>query len=165
VIARIAICLLAVLLLGCSKHQPTVAISDYGTYDAVVLTKGNWKLGFPVQIADVTDLKHKDTTTKIPCQDGIYWGLRAKVTNSYSDRPVRVSFSIKHPPFTSPDGKTSAEETSPVAVLEPNQTIDVPSLWFFIDSCPFEFVPGEWTFQIIVDGKVEASKIFEVYKP
>ena len=160
----IILSLVALILAGCSRQTGPVTITDYGTYDAVIVEKGDWKLGLPVSLDSVSDLTHRETTTMIPAKHGVYWGLRASVTNR-TEKQVEMYTLITHPPITSPDGKTSTQDKSEVSTLDPGQRVDCECMWFFIDSCPFEFVPGAWTCQVVVDGKVETSKEFEVSKP
>ena len=161
----IAVILLVLVMTGCSRQPVSATITDYGTYDAIIVVKGTWKLGFPVAIDSVENLNHKDTKMKIPAKDGVYWGYRATVFNASTDKPVEISMVITHPLITSPDGKSSTEDKSYVSTLNPTQTVELQNMWFFIDSCPYEFVPGTWTLKVLADGKPVAVKSFEVYTP
>jgi hypothetical protein len=157
--------LVALALAGCFGRQPvTVAIADYGTYDAVVETSGDWSRGVPVDITAIHNLVHDQTAYKIPARGDVNWGYCADITNN-GDRPVKVLTIFSHPPITTPDGKTTTEDKGARATVNPGQTIKESSIWYFLDGCSFEFVPGDWTIEISVDGKIQASKTFQVYAP
>lgn len=159
--ACVLLLLMSLSLASCSKI-PTAEVTDMGLYDAVIVTEGNWKLGVPVEVASVTGLKHRETTNRIPAKDGIYWGMRGKVTNS-SSRPMTIRYTLDHPELTSPDG-TKESTSSEDFELEPGQSVDTKSLWYFIEGCEFEWVPGIWTHRIYANGVEVVRKDFEVYK-
>jgi hypothetical protein len=151
-----------VFLASCGEGSPSAEIVDSGIYNAVVITSGNWELKLPVTIASVHKLEHREETNSIPAEDGRYWGLRVMVNNPTS-QPVHFRSVIKHPLFTSPLGTKSTEEVGEGNV-PPGKSAVYPSLWYFIDSCEFEFVPGKWTHQIFLDGEEVIHKEFDIYK-
>ena len=151
------------LFASCSK-TPTAKVTDYGVYDAVVMTSGNWRLGLPVSIATVSGLKHQQTATRIPAENGRYWGMRVRITNPQKDKAVTVRFTLDHPEFTAPDGKKSRQETEELEV-PPGEAFEGPLLWYFIAGCEFEFIPGTWTRSVFIDGQQVIKKEFEIYKP
>jgi hypothetical protein len=161
---RIALFALVILVASCNRHSPYASLIDYGLYDADVLVEGNWKLGFPVKIESVHGIQHRKTTLSIPCQDGRYWGFRAHLSNPTKDRPIHFKYEIKHPEFTSPDGKRSSGDMHEFQ-LQPGESRDLEFFWFFLDSCPFEFVPGDWTMVLSAEGKEVISRTFTMYKP
>jgi hypothetical protein len=161
------LCLISLLALAkCFSPRPsvTVVISDYGIYDAIVETTGDWSRGIPVAITGVGGIVHDETTSEIPMRDEIYWGYRATIANQ-GDKPVTVFSIARHPPVTSPDGKTTTEDRSRPQILHPHESMKACNLRFFMDRCRFEFVPGEWTLEFSVDGQVASSKTFTVYQP
>jgi hypothetical protein len=161
--ARLLILVFALLCVSCGAKRPGITVQDYGLYDAVILTSGNWKLGIPVSIASVTGLEHRETVLRIPAEDGRYWGFRALLSNP-TDRTVRVTYDIRHPEFTTPDG-TAMTEVSEEFDLPAGASTTPEFLWMFIEGCEHEFVPGPWTFQIQFDGRPALTKTFEIYKP
>jgi len=164
-VARLTICLLAVFLLGCSRPAPTLTVTDYGIYDARLELKGDWKQGIPVEVVSVNDAKLKETTTRIPAQTGINWGVSTVVTNHYLLQAVKVVGVMEHPAFTSPDGKTTTEDVFPLGTVDANETLEMPYFWCFLEQEPYELVPGKWTLRIEVDGQTLMTKAFEIYKP
>jgi Domain of unknown function (DUF3859) len=162
--ARLALVLLFASYSGAGKSQPSAQITDCGTYSAVVLVQGNWKLGKPVSIASVDDLAPLKPTTNIEARDGVYWGFRANLVNPLA-REVKIVCKITHPPITSPDGKTSTEDDSGEKVIGAGQTATAENMWFFISECPYEFVPGKWKLSIECEGKVLVEKEFDVHAP
>src|SRR4051812_30765015 len=94
---RLLILFVASLMVACRPKTPTAKMIDYGVYDAVVLTSGKWKLGMPVTIASVTGLKHQQTVTRIPTENGRYWGVRVQLTNPSKNRSVVCRTTLDHP--------------------------------------------------------------------
>lgn len=153
-----------VFLASCARTTtPTAEVIDIGLYDAVIVTSGNWQLKPPVEIAAVHQLKHVKGVTRIPAEDGRYWGLRARLTNP-TNQPVDFRYVIEHPEFTTPQGKTSIEEVEEFS-LPPGHSEIHEFLWYFIESCEFEFVPGTWTRRLFLDGKEVVRQEFDIYKP
>ena len=155
--------LFACFAVSCGKSSSDAVLIDYGLYDATVLVSGNWKLGFPVSIVSSHGVEHKKTTLSIPCEDGRYWGFRAHLKNSTTE-PVLYRFEINHPEIVSPDGKHTTLETGELEI-QPGESDDQQFLWFFLDSCPHEFVPGEWTMVLKANEKEVISKTFTIRKP
>lgn len=163
-LSRLLPLLLALLLVSCRSKTPSATLSDYGTYDAVILTSGNWKLGVPVTISSITGLKHQQTTSRVPIGDGHYWGFRARLRNPFKSRAVKFRYTIDHPEFTNPDGTKSSSETQELEVA-PGDSVEQHFLWFFIEGCEHEFLPGTWTQRLFLDGSEVIRKDFEIYKP
>src|SRR5215475_2196730 len=103
--------LLFLPLASCGPTAPSAKILDYGTYDAVVLTRGDWRLGIPVSLVSVEQLEHREDSTRIPCQDGSYWGMRVELSNP-TNEPIKFIRICQHPEFTDPAGNASSIETS-----------------------------------------------------
>ena len=120
-LARLALVLLFAAYSDVGQKQPSAQITDSGTYSAVVLVQGNWKLGKPVSIASVDNLAPLKPTTSIEARDGVYWGFRANLANPLA-RDIKIVCKITHPPITSPDGKTTTEDVSEEIVIGARQT-------------------------------------------
>ncbi|MGC3990365.1 MAG: DUF3859 domain-containing protein [Chthoniobacteraceae bacterium] len=142
----------------------TATVLDWGIYDATVLTSGNWKLGIPVWIVSDDDLKLRKAVARVPAEDGSYFGFRATFNNPSKTEVVSVRSQLEHPMFTNPDGTSSSRDIQYFQVM-PGGTITQEFLWFFLKSCPHEFVPGAWTWHISIDHHEVIKKEFQVYKP
>lgn len=164
VLAAVLIAVLGLIATALWSKTPTATVIDYGTYDAVILTSGKWELGMPVTIASVSGLKHQQTVTRIPTEDGRYWGFRARLTNPLKDRAVSCRYTIDHPEFTVPDGTKSSTESQEFEI-PPGDSITQEFLWFFIAGCEHEFVPGSWTWKVFLDDRELVRRDFEVYSP
>ena len=152
------------LLVACGSKAPSARIVDYGIYDAVLVTSGNWKLGIPVTITSAHGLKHQQTVTRVPTESGRCWGFRALLSNPLKDRSITCVHKIDHPEFTVPDGTKQTNQSQELE-LAPGETITQNFMWFFIEGCEHEFLPGTWTHRVILDGREVIRKEFEVYKP
>ncbi len=151
------------MLASCSEKN-VAEVTDFGLYDAVVVTKGKWQLGVPVEVMSTEGLKHRETTTRIPAIDGSYWGFRASLRNPNRTGAKTFRYTIEHPELTSPDGTKSTGSTEEFQ-LQSQQSLEVPFLWYFLEGCEFEFVPGTWTQRVYADGVEVIRKDFEIYKP
>jgi hypothetical protein len=160
----LAIIAVALCLMGCGKPS-SVVVTDYGIYTADVTTHGDWTKGIPVEINSVEHLKEKEAVTRVPCRDKINFGWRCHVSNGGLFSPILVTYSITHPPIAYPDGTVKTEEGEDAVRIAPRESADLESMWYFLDSCPHEYVPGPWTFRIKIDGTTAAEKTFDVYKP
>jgi len=144
--------------------QPRASVTDFGVYDANVTISGDWSKGQPVQIESTENLKLRSSVTRVPCAGGSYWGFRVHLVNPPHELPVSCTWEIIHPEITSPDGtKTTVESQN--FTLQPGEAVDQEFIWYFIDACPFEFVPGKWKMRVLMDGKMRLEKDFDVYKP
>jgi hypothetical protein len=160
----VALGVLALCLSGCGR-PPSVKVLDYGIYTADVTTGGDWSKGIPVEINSVENLVAKEAVLRAPCRDKMIFGWRFRVNNNGLFLPIEVSYSITHPPITYPDGSVKTEEAVQTMKLQARESAEFQSLWFFIDSCPHEYVPGTWKFRLTIDGVVAEEEDFEVYKP
>ncbi len=70
---------------------PSAEVKDCGIYSADIQTEGNWGDEGPVGISSCENVKLAEATTKIPCKGGVYWGIRAVLSNPYPDRALAVS--------------------------------------------------------------------------
>ena len=92
------------------------------------------------------------TTTRVPLQRGISFGLRVNVAK---DAPALVGRAVvRHPPL----GDAGVTMQSWSVALEPGGA--AASIYTF--ELPHELVAGLWTFEIVAKGQVLASQSFDV---
>jgi hypothetical protein len=103
----------------------------------------------------------KAQTDVIPAILGTSFGVIFKVVGEPEGAPVKYTAKLIHPPITNERTNTTmTEETS-----ERVATLGKPSNDGFTFENKWELVPGKWTFQYLVEGKVLAEKSFEVARP
>lgn len=157
---------LFVLSLGaCSRSVDSTAadvrVLDYGIYDAAVLLEGSSVLGQTPRVASVHGIKHRETTTDIPCQVGTFFGCR--LDPATLPEHFELETKITHPPFAEPGGEPTTESIEKV-MIERGMYWDGRKLWFFLEGFEYELVPGTWSVEIWVDELQVANFDFDVRK-
>jgi hypothetical protein len=159
----------ATLLCGCScsvtGSRPTaqitaVEIVDFGTIQMS---------GSGVQVADDTLAgSHKDISgvsrkitkhsPRVVAAKGVTFGVMFRASGTPEGAVVTVTSRLIHPPMTNPATKaTSSSENLPIQTRLGTAQADV-----FTFEHDWEIVPGKWTQQYYVDGKLLAEKSFNV---
>lgn len=96
----------------------------------------------------------------VPAQLCRSFGFVAWLAGSSVDEiPARILMRSTHPMLTRPDGVSSNQDTLMLRVSDGV----VRTAYGFDD--PWEAVPGNWTFELISDGEVLASKTFVATQP
>ena len=109
---------------------------------------------------EVTFERFINQNDHIPAQLCRSFGFRAWLAGGPGDvLPDRVLVRVDHPTITRPDGVSSAQDTLMLPV-----TADGVGTSFGFDD-PWEVRPGNWTFDLVLDGAVIASKTFVVTEP
>jgi hypothetical protein len=98
------------------------------------------------------DRRFDITTTQIPAQLGLSFGIRALFDGTTV--PDKIDISVTHPPM----GQAGITEQHWDAVISP----DRPVLNVFSFEFPYEMVPGIWEFRLLHDGTELARQRFEV---
>ena len=96
----------------------------------------------------------------VPAQLCRSFGFEAWLAGEAGDTvPERILMRVNHPLLTRPDGATSTQDT----LMMPVQKGATGTLWTFDNV--WEVQPGDWTFELLLDGQVVASKTFVVTPP
>ena len=149
--------------------EPSARIVEYGLYSAQVTgfrpvegTSGN-------VVVQSTNVVHVETTTRIPARVGAVFGFRYELSDLPVGRDIPTKSVMKHPPLRQPDGTVMTESVSTgtikAGLVAAGNTYLKNTRWYFVKGFEYEMVPGTWTRQVYVDGKMVAEMAFEVYKP
>ncbi len=104
--------------------------------------------------------KYVNHDDHVPAQLCRGFGFEAWLAGGVADEmPSRVLLRVSHPLQTRPDGATSTQDT----LLVPVTNGSVGSSYTFDE--PWEVQAGEWTFDVVLDGEVIASKTFVLAAP
>jgi hypothetical protein len=155
-------CLLLLSVIGCATTRPSAKIRDYGLYDVESVTVRyveTSKQQLPT--AEGKNLTHIKTTTEIPCSAPQHWGFRLDYARLPERRPYEVRIEFNYPMMTLPGGEKNTRQTLR-AKIEPGAKPDQDIVWHFLKDFDYELVPGDWTFQVFIDGTLVASKTFTV---
>lgn len=147
--------------------EPSAQIIEYGRYSSEIIsltpaenTSGNVLL-------QTKNVKHVETTKKIPARVGESFGLRIQYSNLPTDRDYVIHDVTFHPPIKQPNGTVltqSSEDRKFKAGTFPPKNQE-SSRWTWVKGFEYELVPGEWTSVISVDGKEVTRFTFHVYEP
>ena len=108
----------------------------------------------------VTSSRFINNDDHIPAQLCRSFGLVAWLAGGPGDvLPDRIQLRVHHPVLTRPDGASRDED----ALMLPVETGATETSFGFDD--PWEVQPGDWTFDLMLDGEVAASKTFVLTKP
>jgi len=137
-------------------------ITDYGIYEyqseRILKKDKNTTAGYTSRLekrnADYT-IKQ---TTDIPLIKGTVFGYRAKLTGLPDDVGVSVQVRYEHPPIVGSNGKMSTGFTLTKYAKGSNGVFDAGVHYRLSED--YELAPGKWTFSIIYDDRVLASKTF-----
>lgn len=97
-------------------------------------------------------------TTTIPLKKGIGFGFSWKASNLPSSVPI--TYLVKHPEITKPDGTKMTSFTETTTLDSKNGVIETVDCYFLSED--HELVPGVWSISIISNGRELASKTFNV---
>ena len=109
---------------------------------------------------EVSSTRFINQDDHIPAQLCRSFGFEAWLARGQGDvLPDRILVQVDHPVLTRPDGQKGAQDTLMLPVVG-----GVTGTSFGFDD-PWEVQPGDWTFNLILDGEVIASKTFVLTKP
>ncbi len=114
-------------------------------------------LGQGHEVAFERFINHDD---HIPAQLCRSFGFRAWLAGGPGDvLPDRILVRVSHPTITRPDGVSGTVDT----LMLPVTPAGTGTSFGFDD--PWEVQPGDWTFDLVLDGAVIASKTFVATVP
>lgn len=155
VVAAAALALLAPAALA-RADQPRVEILDYGTY----VTGPRTQIDMPVSVSGkmnvVSNVRLTEKTRQILGQLGTSFGFRYRV-HGVPDG-AKVTIRTLHPKLTNPDNGRSMnygereQDVSPGSERYTGYSFDAT----------YEIAEGEWTFQIIYQGRVIGEEKFKI---
>ena len=157
-IALSAVCVIGSAISGAeaSPSSSGVQLVDYGVICAVEMTgHRDAPLTESGQLNLIEQGREMDiTSTVVPAQIGISFGIRAEVLEATSGT-ARVI--VTHPPLGA-RGVTVESWSTPLSQGRP-----VLNLFSFEHA--YELVTGDWTFQLSLDGKMVIDQSFVVVPP
>lgn len=161
-IRTIAVVFAAALACGTAQAQQATSIEivEYGLYtrDAVRTDTGG-----PIARTVVRNIRHAATTTTVPAQLGVSFGIRYRVDGSPNGATVDVSEITLFPP----PGLKSPKSAQPVLKdVDPHKRKIGETVYcgYSLDNS-WEAVPGTWTFQLWSGDRMLAEKSFNVATP
>jgi hypothetical protein len=159
----------ATLLCVCSCSTPAshagpqitkVEIVDFGTIQmsgSGVKVADNTLAGSHKDISGVSR-KVTEHSTRIVAAKGVTFGVMLRASGNPEGAMVTVASKLIHPPMRNPvTNVTSTEENLPIQTM-----IGTTQANFFTFEHDWEMVPGKWTQEYYVDGKLVAEKSFQV---
>lgn len=98
------------------------------------------------------------STTKIPLRKGIAFGFEWEAEGFPRDTPIKISYRIRHPETTKPDGTISSGFDEPFPLLLEDGKIKTGD--YYQISEDWELLPGEWCLSVVYENNVLFEKVF-----
>jgi hypothetical protein len=141
-----------------AQQATSIEIVEYGIYTADKVVRSNTT--GPITHSTLESVRHAATTTTIPAQLGVRFGLRYRVGGSTNGATVDVSEITLFPP----PGLKSPKSAQPLQKdIDPHKRKvgETTYCGYSLDNA-WEMVPGTWTFQIWSGNRMLAEKSFTV---
>jgi len=155
IFGRIAFLVLLAAAPAAADTAP-VAIDEYGIYATGPMIHipapdqlGGQRWQAPVRLVERTDV--------VAGQLGRVFGVRVRVNDpALLGKPISIR--IRHPKLTAPNGRSATEHNSS-STTQPGQR---ELAYFFAFEHTYEIAEGDWTFEVVHDGRVLAAQKFRV---
>ncbi len=155
-LGRIALFFLLAAAAPAAAESSRVSIIEYGIYAAGEMTH----VPAPDQIGGQrwrAQVRLLEKTETVAGQLGRIFGIRVQV-NDPALLGKTVTMRIRHPKMTAPTGRSGTETFYRTATPPGQREIG----YFFAFEHTYEIAEGDWTFEVVHDGQVLASKTFRV---
>lgn len=132
-----------------------INITEYGIYTAAKTVKqiGKDERGDAIYASGPTQLTK--STTKVPLQKGIRFGLKYTVVGTPAGADVPIRIVLRYPP----PGLRKPGASSPIPSDAETVTAKLGAPGF-VDYAPGELVPGQWTYEFWSGKKKLAEQAF-----
>jgi hypothetical protein len=153
-LARIA--LLLFVATPAAADTPSVVITDFGLYAAGPMThvpEAGQLSGQRWQ----AEVRHLETAETIPGQLGRIFGIRFRVNDRRLVGQTLIS-RIRHPKLTAENGRSATESAHTTRASAIGSELG----HFFAFEYSYEIAEGDWTFEVVHNGRVLAAKKFRV---
>ena len=145
-----------------SIDQIRAEIYDFGIYELqvkeIIIQDASNTAGYRSHVKSVKDIVHKEQTETIPLVKDILFGYRIRLHGIPEGYSVIVDVRYRHPPIIGKNGKESLGFTNTGMIKAVNGKYESGVMYRLSED--YEIVPGEWTFDVIYQGKVIATKTF-----
>lgn len=136
-------------------------VVDYGVYETIRIgdkDAADTSAGHVHMLHDRLDPALRNQTDRIPGRVGVHFGFRFQVDGSPQLAVIPLRVRVLHPAFTNPSTGRSWKTDE----WDAPGNIGIPRFtgWAFDE--PYEVVPGEWTIQVLMKGRVIAKKKFRI---
>ena len=161
VLGRIALLLSVTASAGAAAETPAtesraVEITDFGIYVAGPMTH----VPAPGQLSGQrwqAEVRHVETAETIPGQLGRIFGIRFRVTDPRLIGQT-LTARIRHPKLTAETGRSATESSFTTTASANGRELG----HFFAFEYTYEIAEGDWTFEVVHNGRVLAAKKFRV---
>lgn len=155
-LGRIALFLLLAVAAPAAADPARVTIIEWGIYAAGEMTH----VPAPDQIGGQrwrAQVRLLEKTETVAGQLGRIFGIKI-VVNDPALLGKPLTFHIRHPRITAPTGRSGTETFYRTATSPGQRELG----YFFAFEHTYEIAEGDWTFEVVHEGQVLASKKFRV---
>ncbi|MEO8153881.1 MAG: DUF3859 domain-containing protein [Rhizobacter sp.] len=149
------------ILAGCGSAPPQplkARITEFGRYDRGTESVREDTAAPSGQSRGSSGYRLKETTEMVALRLGESFGFCYEVSGFAPGARPAVVIQTDHPPFSRPGG-TSVSQHQFVRNLMPSEGLLSDCTGYGFDH-PFELVPGNWRFTVVVDGKNILTQAF-----
>jgi len=137
--------------------KPAVEIIDFGLYAATPTRRVPDPNVPGGEQGRATGIRLLEQTETVPGKIGQFFGFRFRVNDpALNGKDLRLA--IRHPPMTDPSGRTATEGARRLVV----RTGEREEVHLFGFDHRWEIAAGDWTFQVVYEGKVLVEKRLRV---
>jgi hypothetical protein len=145
-------------------QTPAGTVVEFGIYE--VVKRGieyehkESTAGVAEQGVEVAFVKR---TTEIPLKKDIVFGIEWEA-EGLPDTPVKITWRVKHPRTTKPDGTVSTGFDETLPFLPEKGRIQKRGDYYILSE-DWEMLPGDWSLSVVYEGRVLCEKVFHVVGP
>ena len=158
---RASLLLLLAIVGGCGSTPPqplTARITEFGVYDRGSETIRQDATSPSGQSRGSSGYRLKEATETVALRLGESFGFCYEVSGFAPGAHPKVLIQTEHPPFSRPGSSPVGQHQFVRDLLPSNGTLSDCTGYGF--DHPFELVPGNWRFTVVVDGKNALMQTF-----
>jgi hypothetical protein len=147
---------LVVLAEPAAAREVSATIVEYGLYTAEVVGQQREASGIVTDLLD--KLCHVATTPTVPLQSHLHFGFRFRIDGPMPGEPVELTFAVTFPEAAHPPAGLPLRRHQHSGLRE---TGTVSYTGYSLDQ-EWEFVPGDWTLEVLQGERRLAGMSFTV---
>lgn len=113
-----------------------------------------------VSYGDPQDIRLAKKTKIIPLTKGLIFGYKWRIQGLKDDRPIEITYRMKHPPIVNLKGIRSEKSEVPMQIIPIGGAHEGIASYKLSED--YELVPGIWTLTILFGEQIIAEMSFQV---
>ncbi len=113
-----------------------------------------------VSYDDPEDVRLSRETKRVPLTKGLIFGYKWRLQGLKDDRPVEITYRVKHPPIVNHKGVQSEKSEVRMQIAPIGGACEMIASYRLSED--YELVPGIWTISVFLGDQVVTEMPFEV---